>query len=187
MRDRAIRGVTYLELLATAAILMILASAILPLGRVAQKRHDEIELRRALRTMRRAIDQYKAAVDQNEEAGNRDPDPATEENEFRDEFLRQLLRHRLSRAIAPGMDSLDALFAPGRVHVALVPFRRFHRDLDLSELHVEDVDHGSCLKLIRFKRARPFSSCPCPLLSVEQAGAWLAVCAPCGILILRRM
>jgi general secretion pathway protein G len=56
--------VTYLELLATAVILLILASAILPLGRVAQRRHDEIELRRALRTMRRAIDQYKAAVDQ---------------------------------------------------------------------------------------------------------------------------
>jgi general secretion pathway protein G len=58
------RGVTYLELLATAAILMILASAILPLGRVAQRRNDEIELRRSLRVMRRAIDQYKAAVDQ---------------------------------------------------------------------------------------------------------------------------
>jgi len=56
--------VTFLELLATATILMILASAILPLGRVAQRRHDEIELKRALRTVRRAIDQYKAAVDQ---------------------------------------------------------------------------------------------------------------------------
>jgi general secretion pathway protein G len=56
--------VTYLELLATAVILMILASAILPLGRVAQQRHDEIELRRSLRILRRAIDQYKAAVDQ---------------------------------------------------------------------------------------------------------------------------
>jgi general secretion pathway protein G len=56
--------VTYLELLATAAILLILASAILPLGRVAQRRNDEIELRRALRVMRRAIDQYKAGVDQ---------------------------------------------------------------------------------------------------------------------------
>ncbi len=64
MRSRGARGVTFLELLATATILMILASAILPLGRVAQRRHDEIELRRSLRTMRRAIDQYKAAVDQ---------------------------------------------------------------------------------------------------------------------------
>ena len=64
MRVRGARGVTFLELLATATILMILASAILPLGRVAQRRNDEIELRRALRTVRRAIDQYKAAVDQ---------------------------------------------------------------------------------------------------------------------------
>jgi general secretion pathway protein G len=61
---RSEEGVSFLELIATAAILAILASAILPLGRVAQRRHDEIELRRSLRTMRRAIDQYKAAVDQ---------------------------------------------------------------------------------------------------------------------------
>jgi general secretion pathway protein G len=64
VKARNEQGVTFLELLATAAILMILASAILPLGRVAQKRNDEIELRRNLRTLRRAIDQYKAAVDQ---------------------------------------------------------------------------------------------------------------------------
>ena len=61
---RSEEGVSFLELIATAAILAILASAILPLGRVAQRRHDEIELRRSLRTMRRAIDQYKDAVDQ---------------------------------------------------------------------------------------------------------------------------
>jgi len=61
---RGEEGISFLELIATAAILAILASAILPLGRVAQRRHDEIELRRCLRTMRRAIDQYKAAVDQ---------------------------------------------------------------------------------------------------------------------------
>jgi len=59
----ASRGVTYLELVATTAILMILASAILPLGRVAHIRQEEIELRRSLREMRRAIDRYKEAVD----------------------------------------------------------------------------------------------------------------------------
>jgi general secretion pathway protein G len=58
------RGVTYLELVAVAAIVAILASAVLPLGRVAVKRQRELELRRALRTMRDAIDRYKAAVDQ---------------------------------------------------------------------------------------------------------------------------
>lgn len=63
MRGSGTSGVTYLELIATAAILMILASAILPLGRVAHIRHEEIELRRALREMRRAIDRYKEAVD----------------------------------------------------------------------------------------------------------------------------
>jgi len=63
------RGVTYLELIATAAIVMILASAILPMGRVAVRRQREIDLRRELRTLRRAVDQYKQAVDQGQIGG----------------------------------------------------------------------------------------------------------------------
>ena len=63
------RGVTYLELIAVATILMILASAILPMGKVAVQRQREIELRRELRTMRRAIDQYKLAVEQGQIGG----------------------------------------------------------------------------------------------------------------------
>jgi general secretion pathway protein G len=58
------RGFTYLELIATAAILMILASAILPTAKVMRIRNKEIELRRELRTLRTAIDRYKLAVDQ---------------------------------------------------------------------------------------------------------------------------
>ena len=57
------RGVTYLELVAVATIMMVLASAILPLGRVAVRRERELELRRALREIRRGIDAYKGAVD----------------------------------------------------------------------------------------------------------------------------
>ena len=69
MADRGSRGVTYLELIATATILIILASAILPLGRVAVVRQRELELRRALREMRQAIDRYKQAVDQGQIGG----------------------------------------------------------------------------------------------------------------------
>ena len=58
------RGVSYLELVATATIMLILASAILPMGKVAVQRQREIELRRALREMRQKIDLYKQAVDQ---------------------------------------------------------------------------------------------------------------------------
>jgi general secretion pathway protein G len=58
------RGLTYLELIATATILIILASAIMPLAKVGYTRKKEIELRRALREMRTAIDRYKLAVDQ---------------------------------------------------------------------------------------------------------------------------
>ena len=61
---------TYLELIATAAIVMILASAILPLGKVTVTRQREIELRRALRELRTAIDRYKAAVDQGQIGGS---------------------------------------------------------------------------------------------------------------------
>ena len=56
-------GFTYLEMIATAAILMILASAILPLARVTRTRQKEIELRRQLRVLRTAIDEYKKGVD----------------------------------------------------------------------------------------------------------------------------
>ena len=69
MRAERSRGVSYLEVVATAAIVMILASAILPMGRVAVQRHREIELRRALREMRQKIDLYKQAVDQGQIGG----------------------------------------------------------------------------------------------------------------------
>ncbi len=69
MRASGSRGVTYLELVATSAIVMILASAILPLGRVAVKRQREIELRRALRVMRDGIDRYRQAVEQGQIGG----------------------------------------------------------------------------------------------------------------------
>jgi len=61
--DRRDRGFTYLEMIATATILMILASAVLPLARVTYKRQRELELRRALREIRTAIDKYKQEVD----------------------------------------------------------------------------------------------------------------------------
>ena len=63
------RGFTYLELIATAAILMILASAILPTAKVARTRQREIELRRELRIMRRAIDDFQKAAGQGKIGG----------------------------------------------------------------------------------------------------------------------
>ena len=57
------RGVTYLEMIATAAIVMILASAILPMGRVVRTRQKELELRRTLRDVRNAIDRYRDDVE----------------------------------------------------------------------------------------------------------------------------
>jgi general secretion pathway protein G len=67
---RAERGLTYLELVATTAIMMVLASAILPLAKVAATRQKEIELRRALREMRRAIDRFKEGVDTGQIGGS---------------------------------------------------------------------------------------------------------------------
>ena len=58
------RGFTLLEMLVTATVLMILASAVMPMARNGIRRERELELRRDLREMRHAIDDYKAKVDQ---------------------------------------------------------------------------------------------------------------------------
>jgi general secretion pathway protein G len=63
MRRGGQRGFTFIELLVVTTILIILASAIMPLARVSIQREREAELRRALRDMRTAIDKYKDAVD----------------------------------------------------------------------------------------------------------------------------
>ena len=56
-------GYTFIELLVVATIVMILASAIMPLAKVTAQRTREAELRRALREMRTAIDRFKDAAD----------------------------------------------------------------------------------------------------------------------------
>ena len=56
-------GYTFVEILVVATILVVLASAILPLAKVTSQRMREAELRRALREMRTAIDKYKDAAD----------------------------------------------------------------------------------------------------------------------------
>lgn len=58
------RGITYLEVMITIAILLVLASATLPVARTAIKRQRELELRSALREIRTAIDNYKKYTDQ---------------------------------------------------------------------------------------------------------------------------
>ena len=56
-------GYTFVELLIVVTILMILASAVLPLAQVTAQRQREAELRRNLREVRTAIDKFKDAVD----------------------------------------------------------------------------------------------------------------------------
>jgi general secretion pathway protein G len=60
---RESKGFTFIELLVVTTILLILASAVMPLARVTVRREREAELHRALREMRTAIDKYKDAVD----------------------------------------------------------------------------------------------------------------------------
>ena len=62
-RARGERGFTFVELLVVVTILIILASAAMPLAKVTIQRQREAELRRALREMRNAIDKHKDAVD----------------------------------------------------------------------------------------------------------------------------
>lgn len=56
-------GFTFIELLVVCTILLILASAVMPLAKVTMQRQREAELRRDLRDMRTAIDKFKDAAD----------------------------------------------------------------------------------------------------------------------------
>ncbi len=58
------RGFTLLEMLVTATVLVILASAVVPMAKNGVRRQRELELRRTLREMRTAIDSYKDMADQ---------------------------------------------------------------------------------------------------------------------------
>lgn len=62
-RLRAVPGYSFVELLVVSSILLILASAVLPLSQVTMQRQREAELRRALRAIRTAIDNHKDSVD----------------------------------------------------------------------------------------------------------------------------
>ena len=56
-------GYTFVELLVVSTMLLVLASAIMPLTKVTMQRMREAELHRALREMRTAIDKFKDAAD----------------------------------------------------------------------------------------------------------------------------
>src|SRR5713226_3883625 len=58
-------GMTLLELIIACSILLVLASAALPMARVTVRRQKETELRRDLREIRTAIDRYKDMADRN--------------------------------------------------------------------------------------------------------------------------
>jgi general secretion pathway protein G len=57
------RGYTFIELVVVSTIIIILASAVMPLAKVAATRQREAELRHALRELRTAIDRHKEAAD----------------------------------------------------------------------------------------------------------------------------
>jgi general secretion pathway protein G len=57
-------GMTLIELVIVCALMMVLATAAIPLARMTIKRRKEDQLRYALREMRDAIDRYKDYADQ---------------------------------------------------------------------------------------------------------------------------
>jgi general secretion pathway protein G len=62
---RCERGLTFVELIVTCAILSVLAMCALPVARFEIKRQNERQLRYDLWMMRDAIDKYKDAADRN--------------------------------------------------------------------------------------------------------------------------
>jgi general secretion pathway protein G len=60
---RSERGISFIEIMAVTALLSILAMAVLPTVKSAQKRAKELELKAALRELRLAIDKYRMYCD----------------------------------------------------------------------------------------------------------------------------
>lgn len=58
------RGFSFIELMASLAIMALLLSIAVPSARLAMQRHHEFELRQALADIRGAIDRYKKASEQ---------------------------------------------------------------------------------------------------------------------------
>lgn len=64
-RRRSESGITLLELIIATSILLVLASAALPVVRFSVQRTKEAQLHKALREIRDAIDHYKDYADRN--------------------------------------------------------------------------------------------------------------------------
>jgi general secretion pathway protein G len=60
---RSSPGYTFIELVIATAVMMVLASAALPIARISIRRQKEAELHRSLREMRTAIDDFKRWAD----------------------------------------------------------------------------------------------------------------------------
>lgn len=56
-------GYTFIELVIATAVMMVLASAALPIAKVSIRRQKEAELKQSLRDMRTAIDDFKRWAD----------------------------------------------------------------------------------------------------------------------------
>ncbi len=63
-RDDRAHGFTLVEMIITLSLLAVLALSALPLGKMAVKRENEVELQRALRLVREAIDAWKKLADE---------------------------------------------------------------------------------------------------------------------------
>ena len=64
-KSRNASGLTLLELVIAIGIMLVLASAAIPLARMAVQRQREAQLHRVLREIRTAIDRYKDDADKN--------------------------------------------------------------------------------------------------------------------------
>ena len=125
-------GLTLLELIVTAVIILILASAAMPLSKMGERRTKEMELRQTLRDLRSAIDQFKDDWD-SKRISHSESDIANEETGY----------PRRLEVLVKGVPAADPNEKKIRKYLRRIPIDPFTRSTEWGTRCYEDDPDSS--------------------------------------------